>query len=220
MSHSAIVSDLWSLSYRGSINESLWIPWVLQNRLISRFLGSPHQEDIWIQHLAKGDQSAFNCLFSHYGDLVFGYCLKLLQNRDRAEDASQEVWVKVLKSAHRYEGRGRLRAWLLQITRNTCFNFFRDQKKNRAEDLSDVDVDVEDFTQDSVLNTLTEAQNIVQLKQHIQDLPDNQRMALMIWMTEELSYEEIAAQLQLSVSAVKSLLFRARQTLKEKLGAQ
>ncbi len=173
-------------------------------------------DDQCIKRMAVGEEEPFQVLFERYGDLVFGYCVKLLKDRERAEDASQDVWVKVIRNAKKYKSQGKFRAWLLQIARNTCFSLFRDIKKNRAEDVDDHEV--EDVTQESILDLMSAEENRERVKKCIEALPDNQRMALVVWMTEDKSYEEIAEQMETSVSAVKSLLFRGRQSLKDMLG--
>ncbi len=174
-------------------------------------------DDQCLKRIAAGEEEPFQVLFERYGELVFGYCVKLLKDRERAEDASQEAWVKIIKNANKYECQGKFRAWLLQITRNTCFSLFRDLKKNRTEDVSDHEI--EDMSQKSILDLMSAEENKAKLKKCIEDLPENQRLALLVWMTEDKSYEEIAEHMQTSVSAVKSLLFRSRQSLKEMLGS-
>ena len=85
-------------------------------------------DDQCMKRIAAGEEKPFQCLFERYGDLVFGYCVKLLKDRDRAEDASQDVWVKVIRNAGKYKSEGKFRAWVLQIARNTCFSLFREMK--------------------------------------------------------------------------------------------
>jgi RNA polymerase sigma-70 factor (ECF subfamily) len=172
-------------------------------------------DDQCLQKAAKGDERAFSELFNRYGDLVFGYCIKLLKDREQAEDISQEVWVKVIRNSDKYTSKGQFKAWLLQITRNACFSFFRKQKVRRAEDIEDYEV--EDVDQQSILDLISIEEDRDRVKECIKELPENQRVALVIWMTEDKSYEDIAKDMEVSVSSIKSLLFRSRQNLKEML---
>jgi RNA polymerase sigma factor (sigma-70 family) len=172
-------------------------------------------DDQCLKLLAKGDEPPLQELFDRYSELVFGYCLKLLKDRERAEDASQEVWVKVIRHATKYKSQGKFRAWILQIARNTCFSIFRELKKKFHEDISENEV--EDVDQQSILHLISAQQDKDLIRSCLNKLPDNQRVAIIVWMSEDKSYEEIAHDMQTSVSAVKSLLFRAKQTLKEML---
>ncbi len=173
-------------------------------------------DDQCIKRLAVGEEEPFQVLFERYGDLVFGYCVKLLKDKERAEDASQDVWIKVIKNAEKYKSQGKFRAWLLQIARNTCFSLFRELKKNFGDDIGEDEV--EDVSKENILDLISAEQDKAKLKECIGKLPENQRVALVVWMTEDKSYEEIAEQMETTVSAVKSLLFRGRQCLKEMMG--
>ena len=170
-------------------------------------------DDQCMNKVASGMEPAFQVLFERYSELVYGYCVKIVKDKERAEDASQDVWVKVIKNANRYKSQGQFKAWLMQITRNTCFSLFRDLKKNNAEDVSEHEV--EDISQQDILDLMSIEEDKMKLKACIDKLPKNQRLALIVWMTEEKSYEEIAKELETSISSVKSLLFRSRQSLKE-----
>ncbi len=170
-------------------------------------------DDQCIYKIAKGDQQALQVLFQRYGRLVFGYANKLLLSSSEAEDVSQEVWVKVIQAAKNYQSQDKCRSWLLQITRNTCFSFMRHQRRLQfvGEDTHKLDVD--DPQQESILVLLENKENEDFIKKAIRDLPDAQRVALLMWVTESASYEVIAKNMDLTASSVKSLLFRAKQSL-------
>ena len=83
-----------------------------------------------MQILAKGDEAAFRVLFARHGSLVFGYCMRILQgDRSVAEDICQNVWIKIIRSAPDYQGQGNFRAWLLTITRNASYEYFRKERR-------------------------------------------------------------------------------------------
>lgn len=169
--------------------------------------------------IATGQSKAFKIIFSRYGGSVLGYCTRLLGDRSVAEDVSQEVWIKVVKSARYYESRASLISWLFTIARNTSLNHLRQNK--HFEELSDEvekTIEEQNFSQASLEEVLSREVTHQRVQQAIDQLPSQQRAALVMWLTEEMDYDRIAHELNTSVSAVKSLLFRARQTLAEKLG--
>ena len=173
-------------------------------------------DDECVRRMGLGEEQAFQELFDRYGSLVFGLCCRLLGDKAQAEDASQDVWVKVARSAHRFKAQGKCRAWLLQIARTTCLSSLRSQKKFIADDK--LEEEVETFQPNEILQSIEKAEDKMKLKKIMNQLPDAQRVALVIWMTEEPSYEQLATQLGVSVSAVKSLLFRSKQTIRSLWG--
>jgi RNA polymerase sigma-70 factor (ECF subfamily) len=173
-------------------------------------------DDELMQAIAQGNQKAFDSLFRRHSSKVLGYSSKLLGSRSLGEDVSQDVWMKVVKMAPSYKGQANFSAWILTMTRNACFDFLRTRKnlvtfdEERGESLPDV-------SKDSVLEILSSSDEISLVQNAIDELPAAQRTALLLWMTEDLSYEQIAHQLGTTVSSVKSVLFRARETLSERL---
>ncbi len=162
--------------------------------------------------LATGSTKAFQTLFDRHGAAVLGYSGRILGNKFQAEDISQEVWIKVVRLAPSFQS-GNFKSWLLTVTRNASFQVLRGQK--RTEALNDetlektADVSIHDFE-----TLLVHQANLEKVKAAVDQLPEKQRMALSLWLTEEMSYEAIAQVLETSESAVKSLLFRARDTLR------
>jgi len=168
--------------------------------------------------ISKGDQKAFAEVFRRYGRPVLGYCVRLLGDRGAAEDVSQDVWLKVVQQSEHYEARGKLISWLLTIARNTCLNLMRSKKR-----FSDATRAAEDFLIDdppsrtSLEELLIEQENRRALQHAVDSLPETQRVVLMMYMTEDMSYDEISKLTHNSVSSIKSLLFRARQSLERAL---
>ena len=145
----------------------------------------------------------------------------MLGSGSDAEDIAQQVFVRVWKNAKRYEPRAKFTTWLLKITRNLVFNELRRRSRHPQVPLQAESEEEERPLKDdhavapdaSLLeNELQEAVDAA-----IANLPETQRMAVILRRYDELSYEEIAATLDQSVSAVKSLLFRARTELRERL---
>lgn len=175
-------------------------------------------DDELMQGIASGNEKAFASLFRRHSSKVLGYGVKLIGSKSLGEDISQDVWIKVVKMAPSYQPSKNFTAWILTITRNACFDYMRSQKnlvsfdEQRGESLADV-------SKDSVIEILSGADEISMVQAAIATLPDSQRKVLVLWMSEDLSYDEISLQLGTSVSSVKSMLFRARETLALKLKA-
>jgi RNA polymerase sigma-70 factor, ECF subfamily len=179
-------------------------------------------EDIRLMHLvAVGDTVAFESLVERHQALVAGTVARMLGSNSDVEDITQQVFIRVWKSAGRYVARAKFTTWLLKITRNLVFNEMRRAKRHPHLPLQ-IDPEGEELPlRDEATETpdATLLQNELQkaIESAITQLPDTQRMALVLRRYEDLSYEEIADILELSLPAVKSLLFRARTELRERL---
>ena len=179
-------------------------------------------EDVRLMRLvASGDTTAFEALIERHQALVAGTVARMLGSNSDVEDIAQQVFIRVWKSAGRYVARAKFTTWLLKITRNLVFNEMR-----RAKRHPHLPVQIDPETEELPLkdeSTATPDASLLQtelqraIESAITQLPDTQRMALVLRRYEELSYEEIADVLELSVPAVKSLLFRARTELRERL---
>jgi RNA polymerase sigma-70 factor (ECF subfamily) len=161
---------------------------------------------------------AFRALFDRHSAKLLGFCTRMMGDRNRGEDMAQEVWLQLVTRSSQYEGQEKFVAWLFTLGRNRCLSELRATKKWR-ESISDA-AEIEslvDFDQASVENVLSihEDQNF--LKQQIDLLPSAQRAALVMWMTQECSYEEVAKELNVTLSAAKATLFRAKQNLEKSL---
>ena len=179
-------------------------------------------EDVRLMALvSEGDAKAFEQLVERHQRLVVGTVTRMLGNNSDAEDIAQQVFVRVWKSAKRYVPRAKFTTWLLKITRNLVFNELR-RRSRHAQVALQPDADEEErpirdehaIAPDASLLE-QELQNAIDAA--IANLPETQRLAVILRRYEELSYEEIAETLDQSVSAVKSLLFRARTELRESL---
>ncbi len=176
-----------------------------------------------IQQLRAGDELAFKSLVENYQDLVYNTALGVVQNSEDAEDVAQEVFIQVFRSIDQFKGDARLSTWIYRITTTKALDHIRSRKRKKRfafitslfganDELIHEPVD---FQHPGV--TLDRKEQAALLFRMIEQLPDNQKVAFTLHKTEELSYQEIADVMQLSVSAVESLLFRARQNLRKLL---
>lgn len=176
---------------------------------------------VLMERIANGDHDAFRELVERHQNSVVGTVAKMLGNSSEAEDISQQVFLRIWRNAKRYRADAKFTTYLFTITRNLVFNETR--RKSRKKEVSS---DEREENSHLLLEASPDRQPDSQLLQAelqkavddaIASLPDAQRMAVILRRYEQLSYEEIASVLNLSVSAVKSLLFRARTTLREAL---
>jgi RNA polymerase sigma-70 factor (family 1) len=179
-------------------------------------------EDIRLMGLVSaGDDRAFEALVERHQRLVVGTVGRMLGTNSDAEDIAQQVFVRVWKNAKRYEPRAKFTTWLLKITRNLVFNELRRRARHPAVPLQSETGEEERPLRDERAiapdASLLEQELQKAVDAAIAQLPETQRMAVILRRYEELSYEEIAETLEQSVSAVKSLLFRARTELRASL---
>lgn len=179
-------------------------------------------EDIRLMRLvAGGDTNAFEQLIERHQTLVAGTVARMLGSNSDVEDIAQQVFIRVWKSAGRYVARAKFTTWLLKITRNLVFNEMRRAKRHphlpvQVEPEAD-EIPLKDEVTGSPDATLLQTELQAAIERAITLLPETQRMALVLRRYDELSYQEIGDVLDLSVPAVKSLLFRARTELRERL---
>ncbi len=179
-------------------------------------------EDVRLMQLVSGgDTSAFEELVDRHQSLVAGTVARMLGSNSDVEDIAQQVFIRVWKSARRYVPRAKFTTWLLKITRNLVFNELRRSKRHAFVPLQS-EPGAEEFPLKDEKNQAPDASLLeTELQQAIEDaimqLPESQRMALILRRYEQLSYEQIAEILDLSVPAIKSVLFRARTELRSRL---
>ena len=173
-----------------------------------------------------GDEEAFRELIERHQRGVINTIYRAIGDAWEAEDLAQRVFVQVYRSARRYKPSAKFTTWLFTITHNTILNERRRRARRSAESLEALTESQEpdgasvQFADEGAADPSHEAAHRElhqRIQQAIEQLPPAQRTAVILCRFEGLAYEEIAEVLGCSVSAVKSLLHRARQTLKEQL---
>jgi len=174
-----------------------------------------------MERIGTGDHAAFRQLVEIHQNAVIGTVAKMLGNPNDAEDIAQQVFLRIWRNAKRYRPDAKFTTYIFTITRNLVFNETRRRSRKkevsadeRQENSNQLLADRPDRQPDAEL-LQGELQQAVDAA--IAALPETQRLAVVLRRYEQLSYEEIAKVLELSVSAVKSLLFRARSSLREAL---
>lgn len=173
----------------------------------------------------NGDERAFQSLFTIYRRQIINFCFRFCGDRAAAEDLAQDVFIRVYRAAGRYEAKARFSTWIYRIAVNVCLNETRRQKNkymiasmDQPRHASD-GRPVEYMDERSPLpdDAVAAKQRDELLRDALLRLPERQRVAMMLRTFHEFSYEEIAGQMRISVANVKTLIFRARERLKEML---
>jgi RNA polymerase sigma-70 factor (ECF subfamily) len=170
-----------------------------------------HSDGELVALISNGDQQAFRELLERHQNAVYGFARRFLGDPQEAEDVSQETFLRLYRAARSYRPEASLRTFLLRITRNICIDTLRKKRPELLDELP------EPATEETPLDLLENAVEMGRLEKAIEDLPVNQRAALLLRHTEQLSYSRIAEIMALSVGAVESLLVRARRTLRRSL---
>jgi RNA polymerase sigma-70 factor (ECF subfamily) len=168
-----------------------------------------------LRRLARGEEAALTELVRRYQHRLYHIAYRLLRDPLEAEDAVQEVFLKVYENAHRFEPKASVAAWLHRITANHCLNLLR--RRHPQASLDQEEVSVPPDPGPSPLELVQEQDLSRRLEELLNTLPENQRRALVLKRFAGLSYQEIGEELGLSSQAVDGLLKRARQTLKQAL---
>ncbi len=175
--------------------------------------------------VAAGDESGFNYLVAKYHRPMIHFLFRMVRSQAVAEELAQEVFLRVYRSRESYRAEAKFTTWLYRIATNLAVNHARDTKHERSAqnvylDAPDEETGTKPEVADdepSVEQRLLRDERMAAIRKHVMALPDRQRMAVLMHKYQGLDYREIGEVLKLSESATKSLLFRAYQTLRDKL---
>ncbi|MGE5193972.1 MAG: RNA polymerase sigma factor [Deltaproteobacteria bacterium] len=175
----------------------------------------------------QGDETAFTQLVTSYQDRLVGVLAHMLQSQDVAEDLAQEVFLRIYRARHGYEPTAKFATWLFRIANNLASNLRRDSGRRK-----EVALNVNDsgpLGPRPAERMIAEKSGLMPARQFdksemcsmvqaaLATLNEKQRMAVLLHKFEEMSYADIAAALDMTPTAVKSLLSRARDNLRERL---
>ncbi|MDP9054603.1 MAG: RNA polymerase sigma factor [Acidobacteriota bacterium] len=174
-----------------------------------------------------GDEDSFRVLLEKYRSPVIHFVYRMVQERPVAEELSQEVFLRVFRSRGSYEPTARFTTWLFRIATHLALNWLRDGKHERAHQRLDAPRDSEQEgnlparevsdREPSVEQRMVYQTRLQEIRDAIALLPEKQRAAVLMHKYGEMEYSQIANVLECSESAVKSLLFRAYETLRARL---
>ncbi len=175
--------------------------------------------------VAAGDEAGFNYLVGKYHRAMNNFLFRMVHNQAVAEELAQEVFLRVYRSRESYRAEAKFTTWLYRIATNLAVNHARDTRHERSaqnvyldapDEESGTTPDVADATP-TVEQDMLRDERMAAIRAHVMALPERQRMAVLMHKYQGMDYRQIGDVLKLSESATKSLLFRAYQTLRDKL---
>lgn len=170
-------------------------------------------EEKIVQECKKGKKDAFNVLIKNYADRVYNIVIPMIQNKEDAKDVSQEVFIKIYKNIHTFQGNSSIGTWIYSIALNTAKDYLRKKNAIKESPLSENDAD--NSSDPQMIMDKTEAG--FQLSEAMDRLQETEKEIIVLKDIMGFSYEEIASTLHLNLGTVKSRLSRARCSLRESL---
>jgi RNA polymerase sigma-70 factor, ECF subfamily len=175
----------------------------------------PVTPDSLIEQCLSGDQAAWEVIVRQHWRKVFNVAYKFVGKHDEAEDLTQDIFLKIFKSLSSFDRRANFQTWLISVSRNLCIDHYRSVRKER--ETIDRDVDPGDLMPVSVevspYAALEARDRVTMLREAMTALPETLRTAVLLRDIQELTYQEIADQLQLPEGTVKSRINRGRTEL-------
>ncbi|MEO5928465.1 MAG: sigma-70 family RNA polymerase sigma factor [Candidatus Kapaibacterium sp.] len=167
----------------------------------------PTSDDQLLRLVASGDKQAFLTLYDRYRERLFTYCCRMIGDRERAKDAMQDALLKAYQNAAMYQEGTNVAAWLFRLTRNVCIDAIRARKEH--DPIDDLQLTVQERAPDVMLQDA--------LTEEIERLPEIYREAVVLRDVQGHSYDEIAKITGTAISTVKFRIFKARDTLRQRL---
>ncbi|WP_370738935.1 RNA polymerase sigma factor [Thalassotalea litorea] len=171
-------------------------------------LFASQQEKEWIELAKNGDRHAFQQLYQLHIGKVYGLCLRMLAQRDQAEDVAQEVFVQVWLKLKNFRGDSKFSTWLHSVATNTVLSHLRKQKNWMQRMFSIEDTHISE-------PTVNEHPELSDLDKTILKLPEKARLVFVMFAVEGYRHEEIASMLNMAVGSSKSHYHRAKKLLQE-----
>jgi len=198
---------------------------VRTNPVVTNYGADESSDAAIMLRVAAGDEAGFNYLVQKHYRAMIHFLFRMVHNQAVAEELAQEVFLRVYRSRESYRAEAKFTTWLYRIATNLAVNNARDTRHERAaqnvyldqpDEETGTTPDVADDDPNVEQNMLRE-ERMAAIRQHVMALPERQRMAVLMHKYQGMDYKQIGEVLKLSESATKSLLFRAYQTLRDKL---
>lgn len=171
------------------------------------------EDTYYITKIIAGDTKAFAVLVDRYKDLVFTLALRMLKNREEAEEVAQDTFIKVFKSINKFKGDSKFSTWIYRITYNSCLDVLKKYKQEYKLDPIDEYTERQLVTFENAFDALADKEQRQTIETCLQKLPEEDGFLLTLYYFEEQSIDEIAKIVGLTVNNVKVKLFRSRKKL-------
>ncbi len=185
----------------------------MKTEVEEELLDNKTNEKILISRITQGDKNAFRELFDEYKDKVYSICMRMLRNKNDAEDTAQDIFLRIYKSIAGFRQDSSLATWIHRISINSCMDRLNKRKKeNQIDNIDNVD-----------LTSLTDKKNNMEFSTKeiidiaIGNLPEKSRIIFLLKTKEELKHEEIADIMDISIGTSKSQFFNAKALLRKQL---
>jgi RNA polymerase sigma-70 factor (ECF subfamily) len=171
----------------------------------------------------EGDSASFSLLLERHRGPVIHFLYRMVQNQAVAEELAQEVFFRVYRSRASYEPTARFTTWLFRIATHLALNWIRDERHENGNESIEHETATEGIARQfsdcapTVEQVMVRQAKLAEVRTAIESLPSKQKAAVLMHKYQEMDYAQIAAILNCSESAVKSLLFRAYETLRSRL---
>lgn len=170
-------------------------------------------DDQIINQILEGDTNAFSVLVDSYKDLVFTLALRMLKNREEAEEVSQDTFIKVFKSLNKFKGKSKFSTWIYRVAYNTCLDRIKKIKREYNVVTIDEFTEHEVKTMDNALQQMEDHEHKQAIQKCLYLLPSEDSFLLTMFYFEEQSLEEISKVMGITANNVKVKLFRSRKKL-------
>ena len=170
-------------------------------------------DQYYIKKIIDGDTNAFSVLVDRYKDLVFTLAIRMLKNKEEAEEVSQDTFIKAYKSLAKFKGDSKFSTWIYKVAYHTCLD--RIKKNKRTQNVVAIDEFTEHHikTMDNALNNMVQEEHEQTIQDCIALLPGDDSFLLTLYYFEELSLEEISKIVGITANNVKVKIFRSRKKL-------
>ncbi len=169
-----------------------------------------HDDSYYIEKVLAGQANYFSYIVDKYQDIVFSIALKVLRNREEAEEMAQESFIKAYKSLGSFKGKAKFSTWLYRITYNTCISETRKRKNHFT---STDDIQIKDEAEEMNLDGIPEENRAKYIQAALKKLPEDEYTLVLLYYFEEQSVDDICKVTGLSESNAKVKLYRARKKL-------
>lgn len=177
-------------------------------------------DQILINQIVEGDTNSFSILVDRYKDLVFTLALRMLKNREEAEEVAQDTFIKTYKSLDKFKGDSKFSTWIYRVAYNSCLDRIKKNKKHLN------DVEINEFTAhqvvaiDNALDKMETKEQKEAIQRCINALPCEESFLLTLYYFDDLSLDEISKIVGITANSIKVKLFRCRKKLATILKSQ